>query len=95
MSTAVKLVLAASMCGENVLLHCRQGRHRSGAFCVLILALLRGNGIDGALEFYFAKRSDLRNRDWYTARSILARTTYPLMLAMLQQQDWCQKSTTY
>jgi hypothetical protein len=40
MVTAVKLVLAALMFGEKVLLHCRQGKHRSGAFCVLMSALL-------------------------------------------------------
>ena len=36
MITAVKLVLAALMFGEGVLLHCRQGKHRSGGFCILI-----------------------------------------------------------
>ena len=86
------LVLAALMFGEHVLLHCRQGRHRSGAFCALILALLRGTGIDAALEFYFANRSDLRNRDWYIMRSISDRMTYPQVVATLQLQDWCQKS---
>ena len=53
MITAVKLVLAALMFGEDVLLHCRQGKHRSGGFCILILALLLGTDIDSALEFYF------------------------------------------
>ena len=52
MIMAVKLVLAAMMFGESVLLHCRQGKHRSGGFCVLILALLRGTDIDSALDFY-------------------------------------------
>ena len=75
MSTAVKLVLAALIFVESVLLHCRQGEHRSGALCVLILALLRGNGIYGALEFYFAKRSDLRSKGWYIVRKILDRVT--------------------
>ena len=89
MSTTVKLVLAALVFGESVLLHCRQGKHRSGALCVLILALLRGTGIDAALEFYFAKRSGFRNRDWYIVRSILDRMTYPQLLATLQQQEWC------
>ena len=63
MITAVKLVLAALMFGENALLHCRQGKHRSGAFCVLILALLRGTEIASALEFYWSRRPDLEPRD--------------------------------
>ena len=82
----VKLVLAALMFGESVLLHCRQGKRSSGALCVLILALRRGTGIDGALEFYFANRSDLRNKDWYIVRSILDRMTHPQLLETLQQQ---------
>ena len=39
MITAVKLVLVALMFGEGVLLHCRQGRHCSGAFRALIMVL--------------------------------------------------------
>ena len=35
--------IAALVFGENVLLHCRQGKHRSGAFCILMLALLMGS----------------------------------------------------
>ena len=89
MSTTMKLVLAALMFGEGVLLHCRQGKHRSGALCVLTLALLRGTGIDGALDLYFAKRSDLRSRDCYIVRKILDRTNYPQLLAKLEQQVWC------
>ena len=50
----MKLVLAALMFGKSVLLHCRQGKHRSGGFCVLILALLRGTGIKYALGFFQA-----------------------------------------
>ena len=59
MIVAAKLVLAALMFGVSVLLHCRQGKHRSDGFCVLILALLLGTDIDSALEFYFSKRPDL------------------------------------
>ena len=44
------------MFGESALLHCRQGKHHSGGFCVLILALLLGIDIDSALEFYFSRR---------------------------------------
>ncbi len=38
---AVVLVLDALIHGRDVLVHCRQGRHRSGGFAVLMLALLQ------------------------------------------------------
>ena len=63
MVTAVKLVLAALMFGENVLLHCRQGKHRSGALCILMLALLSGSSIGAAVDIYMSKRGDLCNHD--------------------------------
>ena len=49
MMTAVMLVMSALMFGQKVLLHCRQGKHRSGAFCVLMLALLWECSVKAAL----------------------------------------------
>ena len=40
MMAVVKLAMVALMCGQNVLLHCRHRKHRSGVFCVLMFALL-------------------------------------------------------
>ena len=80
MMTAVKLVLAALMFGENVLLHCRQGKHRSGAFSVRILALLRGTDLGAALDFYFSRRPDLTPRDRRIVQQILDRMKYQRLL---------------
>jgi hypothetical protein len=55
MVTAVKLVLAALMFGETVLLHCRQGKHLSGVLCILMLALLSGSSIEAAVDIYMSK----------------------------------------
>ena len=76
MMTVVKLVMLALMFGQAVLLHCRQGKHRSGAFCVLMLALLWECSVYAALvECYWPSRADLQNHDggsW--ARSSFATT---------------------
>ena len=99
MFTAVKLVFAALMFGEGVLLHCRRGKHQSGAFCVLILALLLGNDIDAALDFYFSKREDMhdfRGRvhagDWNKVRGILDKMGYKRLLNVIRQQIWYEKA---
>ena len=92
MVAAVKLVLAALMFGENVLLHCRQGKHRSGVFCVLILALLLGSDIDAALEFYFSKWWDLQVSDWRRVNNILESKNYKRLLEMLRRQSWHDKA---
>ena len=75
MITAAKLVLAVLLFGESVLLHCRQGKHRSGGFCILILALLRGTDIDSALELC-SKRPGLMPRDWRIVQQVLVRMAY-------------------
>ena len=47
MMTAVRLVMVALMFGQNVLLHCRQGKHRSGVFCLPDACLAMGMLGDG------------------------------------------------
>ena len=58
---AVLLVLAALARGEDVLVHCMQGRHRSGGFLCFILALILHEDFGGILEAYLKK--DLLPRD--------------------------------
>ena len=64
MVTAVKLVLAALMLGENVLLHCQQGKHHSGALCVLMSALLLGSSIEAAVDIYMSKYTAMIGKSW-------------------------------
>ncbi len=37
MAPVVWLILTAMMMGEDVLVHCRQGKHRSAVVCLLIM----------------------------------------------------------
>ena len=37
---AIWMILTALMTGENVLVHCRQGRHRSGLIVMLVMSIL-------------------------------------------------------
>ena len=42
--TVVWIVLTALLLGANVLIHCRQGKHRSGVLAMLIMAILAPDG---------------------------------------------------
>ena len=90
MVTAVKLVLAALMFGENVLLHCRQGKHHSGAFCVLMSALLLGSSIEAAVDIYMSKRRDLHGHDRRIVEKLVRKKGLNAFLEKLRRQEWCQ-----
>ena len=44
MEVVVWLILTAMMIGEDVLVHCRQGKHTSTVVCLLIMILMSGRG---------------------------------------------------
>ena len=44
MGVVVWLILTAMMMGEDVLVHCRQGKHRSGCVIMIIMMILGGAG---------------------------------------------------
>ena len=57
--TTVWLVLSALALGENVLVHCRQGKHRSGVLVMLLLGILASDGrptYEILEELYFKKK---------------------------------------
>ena len=60
---AVRMALVAIMMGFTVLVHCRAGKHRSGAVVVLLLALLMGTDLDTAMHTYFDRHHDLTRYD--------------------------------
>ena len=67
-STVVWLVLTALALGENVLLHCRQGKHRSGVLAMLILGILAPSGsenYDSLEEIYFKKNPKVKFSEWW------------------------------
>ena len=93
MMTAVKIVLLAIMFGQNVLIHCRHGKHRSGAFCVLIFALLWECSVIAALRFYWSCRPDLRDRDWRVLNEILFHNhNFDELVEWVREQSWFPKA---
>jgi protein tyrosine/serine phosphatase len=65
--TVVWLVLNALALGENVLVHCRQGKHRSGVLVMLLLGILAPVGLENYdyLEAtYFQKNSKVIWSEW-------------------------------
>ena len=56
--------------GESTLLHCKQGKHRSGVFVSCVLALVFKWSLDAAMQFYFNARPLARNRDQWIVNAI-------------------------
>ena len=93
MMTAVKLVMLALMFGQEVLIHCRQGKHRSGALCILMLALLWDCSIWVALEWYWSGRGDLKDHDYWVLDKILFRKNdFNALVERVRQQSWFPKA---
>ena len=57
--------------GFNVLVHCRQGRHRSGALCIVVLSFLMHSSLEEAFEQYKERRPDMRDHDFNINHRIL------------------------
>ena len=55
-NTSIMLALTTLMAGNSVLAHCIHGRHRSGAFAVCVLALLKNISVKEAQQEYFHLR---------------------------------------
>ena len=70
MHRSVEFCLTASAESNDVLAHCLSGRHRSGAFASLIVALLNGTSYNDGLDTYFEKRQLLSQRDVDKVRGI-------------------------
>lgn len=61
---AVRMALVAIMMGYSVLVHCRAGKHRSGALVVFLLALLMGTDLETAMHTYLDRHRHFhRSRD--------------------------------
>ena len=59
----VKKVLKYMLEGLDTLVHCVQGKHRSGGFLVFVLALISGNDADDMINDYLKKDPVLRRHD--------------------------------
>ena len=60
---ALMLALDILCQGEDVLVHCKQGKHRTGAFLCFLLCLLDGEELHQVAERYCANDSYLHPRD--------------------------------
>jgi protein tyrosine/serine phosphatase len=60
---SVKMALVALMMGYSVLVHCKAGKHRSGAVVALLLALLTGMDLSTAMDTYFVRHGQLSEYD--------------------------------
>ena len=88
---AVKMVFGALLHGENVLVHCFRGRHRSGAFAIFCLALIMGWDLETARDAYFTRRPDFDARDHAIVQKVLDhRGGLQGILEEMRMQDWCQ-----
>ena len=56
LAACVKFCVHHWVLGYHVLVHCKQGKHRRGAFCSLLCALLDNATIQEGMQTYFASR---------------------------------------
>lgn len=90
---AVKMVLSGLLHGENVLVHCFRGRHRSGAFIIFCLALIMGWDLETARSAYFSRRPDFDDWDRATVQKVMDhKGGLQWILEDIRMQDWCQQA---
>ena len=86
-----QMVLGALLHGENVLVHCFRGRHRSGAFVIFCLALIMGWDLETARAEYFRRRPDFTPKDRAIVdKALMHKGGLQWMLEDMQGQDLCQ-----
>ena len=68
MLKSIEVVLKNLCRGNKVLLHCKRGKHRSGAFAALIIALVLGISMEDALPCYFHHRGLSETHDQMRCR---------------------------
>ena len=88
---AVRMVFSALLHGENVLVHCFRGRHRSGAFVIFCIALIMGWDLETARDAYFGRRPDFDDKDRGIVHKVLAhKGGLEWILEDMRRQDWCK-----
>ena len=88
---AVRMVLGALLHGENVLVHCFRGRHRSGAFVIFCLALIMGWDLETARAECVRRQSDFTPKDHAILGKVLMhKGGLQWILEDMRGQDWCQ-----
>ena len=88
---AVKMVFSGLLHGENVLVHCFRGRHRSGGFVIFCLALIMGWDLETARDAYFSRHQDIHAGDRAIVQKALSHGGgLQWILQDMRVQDWCQ-----
>ena len=59
LSSVLWLALTALLLGENVLIHCRQGKHRSGLLAMLLMSILAPSGSEDWISHSLLNPSQL------------------------------------
>ena len=90
MEHAVKMTLVAVLFGESILIHCRQGKHRSGTVACFMYCLLCGCTLNDALPAYRSCNRRVVGRDIGIVRDIWDKNNLTQALEYFREQGWVQ-----
>ena len=88
MENAIKMVLIAVLFGPSVLIHCRQGKHRSGAFGCFMFCLLTGCNFKAAMNAYRTRNRRLVARDVRLVKDCWRENGFDEALHYFRGQQW-------
>ena len=94
MRSILAFVITHLAAGRAVLLHCHAGKHRSGCFGVLVIALIQGRGLDEAAKSYFRERPLPGEWDQKKVHSIAERHRLREFLEELVTEGFCEQMLT-
>ena len=90
MQSVTQFCLDALIKNEVVLLHCRVGRHRSGAFCSFLLAFMLGIKYEEGCRIYFRGRTGLSGHDERVVERANVEGQLQQLLDELNSEGFCQ-----
>ena len=90
MEHAVKMVFIAVLFGSSVLIHCRQGKHRSGATGCFMFCLLTGVDFNSAMKAYRGPNQRLRDLDMRIVRRCWDENHTASALDYFRGQQWAE-----
>ena len=90
MRSVTEFCLNALVNNEVLLLHCRVGRHRSGAFCSFLLAFMAGIDYEQGCHIYFKGRQGLTAHDQRVVQRADAEGGLQKLLEEFNSDAFCQ-----
>ena len=88
MEHAVKMVFVAVLFGSSVLIHCRQGKHRSGATGCFMFCLLTGCDFTMAMNTYRGRNQRVQGHDLRCVRRCWDENHMASALDHFRGQQW-------